>query len=154
MCTTTIHMGQKPYHLWRNHLYQILLSRGSSYHWVLPKCLAHTQDRRMMDFIFPKSKSTPMDGPMDVQTPTIIPIWEFALGTHFRTLRDDQLCSTPCFETIWGKTVCFGYWWVSLIRNGQSENTQVLSQVMQAWKDPHRTRLGQLIGGCTPEYTV
>ena len=25
---------------------------------------------------------------------------------------------------------------------------------MQAWKDPHRTRLGQLIGGCTPEYTV
>ena len=25
---------------------------------------------------------------------------------------------------------------------------------MQAWKDPHRTRLGQLIGGCTPEYTI
>ena len=25
---------------------------------------------------------------------------------------------------------------------------------MQAWKDPHRTRLGQLIGGCTPKYTV
>ena len=25
---------------------------------------------------------------------------------------------------------------------------------MQAWKDPHRTRLGQLIKGCTPEYTV
>ena len=25
---------------------------------------------------------------------------------------------------------------------------------MQAWKDPHRTRLGQLIRGCTPEYTV
>ena len=24
---------------------------------------------------------------------------------------------------------------------------------MQAWKDPHRTRLGQLIGGCTSEYT-
>ena len=36
----------------------------------------------------------------------------------------------------------------------QSEKTQVLSQVMQAWKNPHRPRLGQLIGGCTPKYTV
>ena len=26
--------------------------------------------------------------------------------------------------------------------------------MMQAWKDPHRTSLGQLIGGCTLEYTV
>ena len=42
----------------------------------------------------------------------------------------------------------------SEITYDQSEKTQVLSQVMQAWKDPHRTRLGQLIGGCTPEYTV
>ena len=25
---------------------------------------------------------------------------------------------------------------------------------MQAWKDPHKIRLGQLIGGYTPEYTV
>ena len=30
----------------------------------------------------------------------------------------------------------------------------MLSQIMQAWKDPHRARLGQLIGGCTLEYTV
>ena len=30
----------------------------------------------------------------------------------------------------------------------------MLSQIMQAWKDPHRTRLGQLIGGCTSKYTV
>ena len=32
--------------------------------------------------------------------------------------------------------------------------TQVLSQVMQVWKDPHRIRLSQLVGGCTPEYTI
>ena len=30
----------------------------------------------------------------------------------------------------------------------------MLSQIMQAWKDPYRTRLGQLIEGCTSEYTV
>ena len=26
--------------------------------------------------------------------------------------------------------------------------------MMQAWKDPHRMRLGKIVGGCTPEYTV
>ena len=30
---------------------------------------------------------------------------------------------------------------------GQSRDAQLLSQIMQAWKDPHRTRLGQLIEG-------
>ena len=30
----------------------------------------------------------------------------------------------------------------------------MLSQIIQAWKDPHRTRLGQLIGGCTLKYTI
>ena len=30
----------------------------------------------------------------------------------------------------------------------------MLIQIMQAWKDPHKTRLGQLIGGSTPKYTV
>ena len=34
------------------------------------------------------------------------------------------------------------------------EKAQLLSQIMQTWKDPHRTRLGQLIGGCTLKYTV
>ena len=29
-----------------------------------------------------------------------------------------------------------------------------MGRLQQAWKDPHRTRLGQLIEGCTPEYTV
>ena len=28
------------------------------------------------------------------------------------------------------------------------------SQMMQAWKDPHRMRLGQIVEGCTPKYTV
>ena len=40
------------------------------------------------------------------------------------------------------------------ITYGKSEEAQLLSQAMQAWKDPHKTRLGQLIGGYTPEYTV
>ena len=40
------------------------------------------------------------------------------------------------------------------IAYGQSEKTQVISQVMQEWKDPHRIRLGQLIEGCTLEYIV
>ena len=26
--------------------------------------------------------------------------------------------------------------------------------MMQAWKNPHRMRLGQIVGGCTLEYTV
>ena len=30
----------------------------------------------------------------------------------------------------------------------------MLSQVMQAWKDPHRTRLSQLVRGCTPKYII
>ena len=36
----------------------------------------------------------------------------------------------------------------------QSDKIQVLSHVMQAWKEPYRTRLSQLVGGCTPEYIV
>ena len=40
------------------------------------------------------------------------------------------------------------------ITYGKPKKAQLLSQIMQAWIDPHRTRLGQLIGGCTPEYTV
>ena len=30
----------------------------------------------------------------------------------------------------------------------------MLSQVMQAWKDPQRTRLSQLLESCTSEYTI
>ena len=30
----------------------------------------------------------------------------------------------------------------------------MFSQVMQAWKDPQRTRLSQLVGGYTPEYII
>ena len=26
--------------------------------------------------------------------------------------------------------------------------------MLQTWKDPHRMRLGQIVEGCTPEYTV
>ena len=37
---------------------------------------------------------------------------------------------------------------------GQPGQAQLLSQMIQSWKEPHRMRLGQLIGGCTPEYTV
>ena len=37
---------------------------------------------------------------------------------------------------------------------GKPEEAQLLNQIMQAWKDPHRTRLGQLIRGCVLEYTV
>ena len=40
------------------------------------------------------------------------------------------------------------------ITYGKYEEAQMLSQIMQAWKDPHRIRLGQLIGGCTLKYTV
>ena len=40
------------------------------------------------------------------------------------------------------------------ITYGKPKEAQLLSQIMQAWKDPQRTRLGQLIEGCTPEYTV
>ena len=42
----------------------------------------------------------------------------------------------------------------SEITYDQSEKTRVLSQVMQTWKEPHRIRLRQLVGGCTPKYTV
>ena len=37
---------------------------------------------------------------------------------------------------------------------GQLGQAQLLSQMMQAWKDPHRTSFGQLIEGCTLEYIV
>ena len=40
------------------------------------------------------------------------------------------------------------------ITYGQSEEAQMLNQTMQAWKDPQRIRLGQLIGGHTSGYTV
>ena len=42
----------------------------------------------------------------------------------------------------------------SEITYDQFEKTQMLSQVMQAWKDPQQTRLSQLVEGCTPEYTI
>ena len=37
---------------------------------------------------------------------------------------------------------------------GQSGQAQLLNQMMLTWKDPHRMRLGQIVRGCTPEYTV
>ena len=37
---------------------------------------------------------------------------------------------------------------------GQPRQAQLLNQIMQAWKDPHRIRLGQIVGGCTPKYTI
>ena len=37
---------------------------------------------------------------------------------------------------------------------GQPGKAQLLNQMMQTWKNPHRMRLGQIVGGCTPEYTV
>ena len=40
------------------------------------------------------------------------------------------------------------------ITYGKLEEAQLLSQIMQAWKDPYRTRLDQLIGGYTLKYTV
>ena len=40
------------------------------------------------------------------------------------------------------------------ITYGKPEEAQLLSQIMQVWKDPHKMRLGKLIEGCTLEYTV
>ena len=40
------------------------------------------------------------------------------------------------------------------ITYGQSGEAQLLTQMMQSWKEPYRTRLGQLVRGCTLEYTV
>ena len=40
------------------------------------------------------------------------------------------------------------------ITYGKLEEAQLLIQIMQAWKDPYRTRLDQLIGGYTLKYTV
>ena len=37
---------------------------------------------------------------------------------------------------------------------GQLGQAQLLSQMLQTWKEPHRMRLGQIVGGCTLEYTV
>ena len=37
---------------------------------------------------------------------------------------------------------------------GQLGQAQLLNQMMLTWKDPRRMRLGQIVGGCTPEYTV
>ena len=37
---------------------------------------------------------------------------------------------------------------------GQPGQAQLLNQMMRAWKDLYRMRLGQIVRGCTPEYTV
>ena len=37
---------------------------------------------------------------------------------------------------------------------GQPGQAQWLNQMMQAWKDPHKMRLGQIVGGCTLKYSV
>ena len=37
---------------------------------------------------------------------------------------------------------------------GQPGQAQLLSQMLQTWKEPHKIRLGQIVGGCTSEYTV
>ena len=110
----------------------------------------------MVGFIPLRSKPATVDGFMDVSTPTIIPIWEFILGTHFRTMRDDQLCSTLASRQFKAKQFIPAIAeLISLeITYGKPEEAQLLNQIMQAWKDPHKIRLGQLIGGCTPKYTV
>ena len=71
----------------------------------------------MVGFISPRLKSITMDGPMDVPTPSTIPMRKAILGTPFRTLRDDWLCSTPRFKTIWDKIVYSSYCHVSFIRD-------------------------------------
>ena len=40
------------------------------------------------------------------------------------------------------------------ITYGKPEKAQLLSQIMQTWENSHRTRLGQLIEGFTPKYTI
>ena len=37
---------------------------------------------------------------------------------------------------------------------GQPGQAQLLNQMMQAWKDLHRMRLGQIVEGCTSKYTI
>ena len=37
---------------------------------------------------------------------------------------------------------------------GQPGQARLLNQMMQAWKDSHRMRLGQIVEGCTSKYTV
>ena len=37
---------------------------------------------------------------------------------------------------------------------GQPGQAQLLNQMLQTWKDPHKMRLGQIVEGCTLEYTV
>ena len=37
---------------------------------------------------------------------------------------------------------------------GKSGQAQLLNQMMQAWKNPHRMRLGQIVREYTPKYTV
>ena len=111
----------------------------------------------MVGFIFPRSKSITVDGSMDVSTPSTIPIWELILGTLFRTL-EGMISYAPLLALRQFRAKQFipatnGL--ASLeITYDQSKKIQVLSQIMQAWKDPHRTRLGQLIEGCTSEYTI
>ena len=110
--------------LWKNHLHEILLSRGSSYHRILPECLAHTKDGRIVGFISLRPKLNIVDGPMDVPTPATILMHEPILDTLFRTMKDDQLCSTPRFEAIQGQTVHFSYCRASLVRD----------HLWQAWR--------------------
>ena len=84
-----------------------------------------------------------MDGSLDVSTLTIIPMWELTLGTPFRTLGMISYAPLLALRQFGAKQFvpATGGLVSSEITYDQSKKTQVLSQVMQTWKEPHQTRL-------------
>ena len=151
-----VYMDQESYLVWRNHFHKVLLFKGSSDYWVLLEHLATTRDRTIVGFISLRSKSTTVDGSVDVSTPIIIPMWKSILDTPFGPWRMISYAPLLVLRQFGVKQfIPVTIRLASLeIAYGKLEEVQLFSQVIQTWKDPHRTMLGQLIGGCTPKYTI
>ena len=157
MCAFVVHIDQKPHQVWKNHLHQTLLADGISDLRVLQECLAIAQDRGMVGNISSWSWPTTVDGPLDVLTSVIFSMWGSILDTFFQATKSViSYAPVLAIRQFEGKAIHPSLRRISLtrIRVWLTGASSLLNQIMLTWKDPHKMRLGQIVGGCTPEYTI
>ena len=70
----------------------------------------------MVGNIDPGSRSTTMDGPLDVPTFVAFPMWGSILDTSLWIVGSDQLCPCSCHKTVRDKAMHPSHRWISLTR--------------------------------------
>ena len=102
------------------------------------------------------SRPTAVDGSLDVLTSITFLIGGSILDTSIWTIESDQHAPVLVLRQFEAKQfIPTTVGLASLeFEYGQPGQAPLLNQMMLTWKDLHRMRLGQIVGGCTPKYTI